>query len=165
MHDIVWLCLFYVLNSYHVSPPDTQPTLMQLTYMVAPSGKEVRIIENISAKWKKVGILFNFDPTGCTIDLIDARHPSDPEACCTDMMKMWLEGRGRKPASWATLVEVLKNAKFNNLADELVGKSGRKWQEDGGTVSVEDDKRYSITGVCCVCICVCVCVCVWYLGL
>ena len=129
---------------------------MQLTYMVAPSGKEVRIIKNVSAKWKKVGTLFNFDPTGYTVDLIDSRHPSDPEAGCTDMMKVWLGGRGRQPATWATLVEVLKNAEFNTLADEveqLVGKSGRKRQEDGERVSVEDNGPHSTTGVCmCVCL-------------
>ena len=104
------------------SPPDTQPTLLQLTYMVAPSGKEVRIIENIAAKWKELGIHFNFDPSGYTIDLIDVNnigHPSKPMACCTNMMKLWLGGRGRKPASWATLVKVLKNAEFNVLADEV----------------------------------------------
>ena len=105
-----------------LSSPDTQPTLMQLTYMVAPSGKEVRIIENIAAKWKEVGILFNFDRTGYTIDRIDVHHkghPSKPMACCTDMMKVWLRGRGRQPASWATLVKVLKNAEFYVLADEV----------------------------------------------
>ena len=104
------------------SPPDTQLTLMQLTYMVTPSGKKVRIIENIAAKWKEVGILFNFDPTGYTIDLIDVHnigHPSKPIACCTDMMKVWLGGRGRQPATWATLLEVLKNAEFNVLANEV----------------------------------------------
>ena len=101
------------------SPPDTQPTLLQLTYMVAPSGKEVRIIKNIAAKWKEVGALFNFDPTGYTIDLIDTHNQSKPMACCTDTMKVWLGGRGRKPISWATLVEVLRNAEFNVLADEV----------------------------------------------
>ena len=124
--------------------------------MVAPSGKEVRIIENIAAKWEKVARHFNFDPTGYTIDLIDARHPSNPEACCTDMMKLWLRGRGRQPATWATLVEVLRNAEFNVLASEveqMMTKSGRK-QQEGGKISVEDNRPRPTTGVC-LCMCVC----------
>ena len=102
-----------------ISPPDTQPTLMQLVYMVAPSGKRVRIIRNIAAKWEIVGIHFNFDPTGYTIDLINSRNSSKPLLCCTDMMRMWLRGNGRQPATWATLVNVLRNAEFNVLADEM----------------------------------------------
>ena len=126
--------------------PDTQPTLQQLTYMVTPSGKEVRIIENIAAMWKTVGILFNFDRTGYTIDLIDVHHdiehyighPSKPIACCTNMMKLWLRGRGRKPISWATLVEVLRNTRFNTLANEveIAIKGGGEGKKDGETEGI-----------------------------
>ena len=133
------MCVLYTLRLLHFSafiicmcsqryvcilltcttPPDTQPTLQQLTHMIDNCGKEVQIIQNIAAKWKEVGILFNFDPTGRTNDLINARNSSDPEACCTDMMKVWLEGKGRQPATWATLVEVLRNANFNCLANDM----------------------------------------------
>ena len=105
--------------SHSLSPPDTRPTLLQLTHLDTPSGKKVEIITHIAAKWRKVGIHFNFDPTGHTIDLIDERRRSDPEACCTDMMKEWLGGRGRQPTTWATLVEILRNVEFNVLADDV----------------------------------------------
>ena len=36
----------------------------------------------------------DFDPTGYTIDTIAASNPLKPVACCTDMMKEWLGGRG-----------------------------------------------------------------------
>ena len=120
--------MHYMCSQRLCSYPDTQPTLQQLTYMVAPSGTELRIIKNITDKWKEVGILFNFDPTGYTIDLIDVHHdidehhvghPSRHMACCTDMMKLWLRGMGRQPATWATLVEVLRNAEFTLLANEV----------------------------------------------
>ena len=58
----------------------------------------------------------DFDPTGYTVNLIGANHPSNNVACCTDMMMEWLGGRGRQPANWATLVRVLKNAGFSALA-------------------------------------------------
>ena len=79
----------------------------------------MRIIKSIAAKWKVVGIHLNFDPTGTTIDLIGARHPSDPEVCCTEMMQKWLGGRGRQPANWATLVRVLRDAEFSVLAGDV----------------------------------------------
>ena len=86
---------------------------------MSPSGNKIEIISDIAAKWHKVGIHLNFDPTGHTLDLIHARHPSDPEACCTDMMKRWLGGRGKQPANWATLLRVLKDAEFCVLAEEV----------------------------------------------
>ena len=137
--------------------PDAQPTLLQLTHMVTPSGKEVKIIQNIVAKWEAVGIHFNFDPTGYTIDLIDARHSSKPMACCTDMMKMWLGGRGRKPTSWPTLVKVLRNAEFYVLADEVeqlvpmsIESGGEEEEEGGETVTVEENTLHPTNGVCAV---------------
>ena len=100
--------------------PDSRPTLHQLTKMTTPSGKTVEIIKYIAADWHdRVGIHLNFDPTGRTLALIRARHPSDPEACCTDMMKEWLEGRGRRPVNWATLVRVLKDGEFSVLAEDV----------------------------------------------
>ena len=100
--------------------PDSRPTLQQLTKMISPSGKTIQIINHIAADWhNRVGIHLNFDPTGRTLALIRAHNPSDPKACCIDMMKEWLEGKGRQPANWATLLRVLKDAEFCVLAEEV----------------------------------------------
>ena len=103
--------------------------------MTTSSGKTVEIIKYIAADWHdRVGIHLNFDPTGRTLALIRARHPSDPEACCTDMMKEWLEGRGRQPVNWATLVRVLKDGEFSVLAEDveqLVVTGGGSEREGG----------------------------------
>ena len=84
-----------------------------------PSGKKVEIIKHIAPEWKTVGIHLNFDPTGYTINTIEATNPLKPVACCTNMMMEWLGGKGRQPATWVTLVEILRNAEFSALADEL----------------------------------------------
>ena len=110
---------FSHLSLLYTSPSDTRPTLLQLTHLVTHSGKTVRIIESIAAKWKVVGTHLDFDPTGNLLDVIGARHPLDPVACCTEMMQKWLGGRGRQPANWATLVRVLRDAEFSVLAGEL----------------------------------------------
>ena len=57
-------------------------------------------------------------------------------------MMEWLVGRGREPATWATLVKILKNAKFTALADDVerlvpllvggeVGVTGERRQVEG----------------------------------
>ena len=119
--------------SLHIS--DTQPTLLQLTHLVTPSGKTMEIIKSIAAKWRTVGIHMDFDPTGHTIDLIGADHPLDHVACCTEIMQKWLGGRGRQPANWATLVRVLRDAEFSVLAggvEQLVLTPAEGGREGGG---------------------------------
>ena len=34
-------------------------------------------------------------------------------------MKQWLLGKGKRPVSYATLVECLKDAKLNELAEDI----------------------------------------------
>ena len=76
-------------------------------------------MKNIAPRWNIFGIHLNFDNDGNTLNLIGARHPQDPKACYTDMMKRWLEGSGNQPANWATLVALLKNAEFFELAGQV----------------------------------------------
>ena len=79
----------------------------------------MEVISTIAAKWKKFGIFLDFDETGQTLDCIAKDHPLDVEECCTAMMREWLQGRGRQPATWATLIDLLKDAKINVLAQQL----------------------------------------------
>ena len=92
---------------------------MQLTLLKISTGKKIEIINTIAPKWKAFGIHFDFDEQGHTLDRIDNNHPNDATAGCTAMMKKWLEGEGRQPATWATLIELLKDAKYNDLAHQL----------------------------------------------
>lgn len=73
------------------------------------------IIKHITPRWKKVGCKLEIDSVN--IELIDAGHLSDPEACCKDMIATWVRGKGKQPATWTTLVKVLKDEKFLALAD------------------------------------------------
>ena len=98
---------------------DQRPTLQQLMLLRSPSGKRVKIIQAIAAGWRHLGISLYFDETGRTLDRIAHEHPFDPEACCTAMLREWLEGRGRQPATWATLIDLLKDADMTSLAQQL----------------------------------------------
>ena len=152
VHSFMYTLLSRLIYLSIFPTTDTRPTLLQLTHLVTPSGKTIRIIESIASKWKVVGIHLNFDPTGNTINYIGANHPFDPEACCTEMMMKWLGGRGRQPANWATLVRVLKNAGFSVLAvvvEQLVLTPADGGREGGGVDSIQST-------------CVCVCTCAMY---
>ena len=98
---------------------DMQPTIKQLTLLKSSCGQRLEIIKTIAPKWKKFGIHFDFDEQGHTLDIIGKNHSLDSTECCTEMMKKWLEGMGRQPATWATLIELLKDAEYNDLAHQV----------------------------------------------
>lgn len=78
--------------------------------MKMPQGKRVEIIKALAPKWKEFGLLLDFDPTGSELDIIDRDHGKEGcVECCTFMFSLWLQGRGKQPATWETLLELLEN--------------------------------------------------------
>ena len=87
--------------------------------MKAPTGNIIRIISTLSHKWKSVGDLLDFDSYGEKLVQIEEENRRDPEACCRDMFQWWLMGNGRKPCTWRTLIEIIKECGLEALAKEI----------------------------------------------
>ena len=83
------------------------------------SGEKISIIKQVAPHWTDFALGLDFDPTGTTIQTIEKKRLYDPEACCKEMMEMWLEGKGRQPATWELLVEILRDCDLNVLAKEV----------------------------------------------
>ena len=109
----------FTLHAHGHTHTDVEVTIKQLTLLKFSSGKKVEVIKKVAAQWKELGYLFDFDAAGDALDLIAKKHPFDPIACCTEMMKEWIMGRGRQPATWATLIALLKDAELYVLAKDL----------------------------------------------
>ena len=69
--------------------------------------------------WRDLGVLLDFDDNGTELDIIAKEHPLDPKACCRAMFQHWLKGNGITPCSWRTIVELIKDADQETLADEI----------------------------------------------
>ena len=83
-------------------------------------GGKIEIIKTVSPRWKDVGDLLDFDPTGTKLEEIQANKGGEGVgACCRAMFQFWLEGNGVKPVSWATLLTVLRDSNFPTLADQV----------------------------------------------
>lgn len=79
--------------------------------------KEIRIIQDVASKWKRVATRLHFKPSD--IARIDTNHPRDCESACREVFSEWMLGHGRKPISWRTLVKALNESKFSEMAREL----------------------------------------------
>lgn len=80
----------------------------------------MEIIKSVAPKWKEFGLLLDFDPTGSELDIIDGDHGREGcQECCTSMFSLWLQGRGKQPATWETLLELLQNFHRHSLVKEI----------------------------------------------
>ena len=59
------------------------------------------------------------DRTGARVRNLEHLHQRHAEHINTAILQEWLTGSGKKPVSWATLVEVLRDIELYTLADDI----------------------------------------------
>ena len=79
----------------------------------------MRVVEEVSAKWKDIAIALRFDNHGLKNLENDVQHVS--ECACREMFIKWLDKREdlRRPVTWATLIQSLKDAQLVTTAEKL----------------------------------------------
>ena len=50
---------------------------------------------------------------------IEEKHRGNVERINTEILQEWAKGRGKKPVSWQTLTEVLRDIQLGVLANEI----------------------------------------------
>ena len=94
-------------------------TLRHLGSLKTRSGEKINIIQQVAPNWQGFATNLDFDPNGTTIQMINQKQRGDPEACCREMMQMWLRGMGRQPATLELLVEILTDCNLIVLAKQV----------------------------------------------
>ena len=79
----------------------------------------MRVIEEVSAKWKDLAIALRFDSYRLKSLENNVQHIS--ECACRGMFIKWLDRREdlRRPVTWATLIQSLKDAQLATIAEML----------------------------------------------
>ena len=91
------------------------PCLHELD-LIASKGKTVNVIGKAAYGWEKVATRLYFE--GHDISRIQRDKPQAEDACRT-MFAEWLEGKGRTPTTWETVIQALNEAKQGELARDL----------------------------------------------
>ena len=79
----------------------------------------MRVIEQAAAKWERVATRLHFESHDIS-RLREDYSQQSIKACRTVFME-WLQGRGRKPTTWDTVIKALKEADLSELAVDLGG--------------------------------------------
>ena len=76
------------------------------------------VISSVAYKWRDVGKILGigYGP----LEAISMKHQKDPEPCCDDVFKKWLEdGSDHYPITWGGLVELLEDAGLPQVSNDL----------------------------------------------
>ena len=97
----------YYLWSYSFLTTDKIPTMLKL-YGLQYEGTRINIVEAIGGQWRTVGIFLLNDKTGTILDGIAREKVYNDEDINRDILRRWLEGRGKHDRTWKGLLDVLK---------------------------------------------------------
>ena len=101
---------------------------MQLTILSVDGGKNLNIIQKTSIHYANLGMILLDDKNQEKVDGLKMKHCNDPVDIVTAIYKMWINGTGRKPVTWQTLIDVLKDIELSSLAEEI--ETGLKLKTD-----------------------------------
>ena len=87
-------------------PVTDRPTLPQLLSFPCAERK-VNIPVEIGTKYARFGTLLLEDANGTRVSNMEHQYQRDPERINTEIFREWLNGKGKQPVTWATLIEVL----------------------------------------------------------
>lgn len=83
--------------------------------------EDLKILERIGADYKSFGIQLLADDTGAIVSAIEKKCQHDPTDIKQTIVGDWIKGKGI-PATWDSLVEVLRGMDKNVLAKDIVEK-------------------------------------------
>ena len=84
--------------------------------MEGRGGKIVEVIDKTAANWEKLALALHF---GEHILGIVSRDNTSVIQACQDVLSRWLRGEARQPVNWITLIESLREMKFDILGEDL----------------------------------------------
>ena len=87
--------------------------------LIEGNGKTARVMKKGAAHWEKIATRLYF--TADDICRIKKDHHQQSEGACQTVLMEWLQGKNhlRKPITWNTVINALKEADLSELAADL----------------------------------------------
>ena len=108
-------CGSYCSFDHIVNNPPTLPELLNFP----GQEKRINIPQEIGTQYKTFGTILLEDDSGARVDNIVHEYRERAERINTEILQEWLNGRGKLPVTWETLVEVLHDIELSVLAGDI----------------------------------------------
>ncbi len=117
-YDFVLILLYYTYIDGPGRAPSIscRPMLDQIDH-IEGNGKVVKVVKSVAGKWEGVAVRLYFNNHDIERIKRDNHHLAIPS--CRTMFAEWLAGEVRQPVNWVTLIKVLEEAEFSELASNL----------------------------------------------
>ena len=97
---------------------DNPPTLYTVRHFPMKD-TFIDIAEEIGPDYEKFGTLLLEDKNGNKVKIIRMSEHDDPLRITVEILRQWLQEKGRMPVTWQTLVKCLQDINLNVLADKM----------------------------------------------
>ena len=99
-------------------PAEDHPTVRDCIMFQRLGKRTINIPQEIGSNYYQFGLLLLDDPNGTRVRNIE-RDYREIEQINTEILREWVTGRGKKPVTWETLTEVLRDIELGTLASEI----------------------------------------------
>ena len=97
---------------------DDKPSLLTLTKFPGKTNK-FNVMERIGSNYDTLGMFLLQDDDGAKVSALKHELQRNTFQICKNILELWLQGRGKRPVTYATLVDCLRDVKLNTLADDI----------------------------------------------
>ena len=80
------------------------------------------IAQQVGRSYTKLGTYLLEDNDGAIMPALEDEYSRNAERINTAIFTRWLQGSGKKPVSWSTLIDGMRFASLNTLAEELLSE-------------------------------------------
>ena len=94
----------------------SKPHLYELD-LIKGNGKTVKTLSRSAGYWEQIATRLYFEAED--IMSIGRDHHLQTMDACRKMFMLWLEGKGRSPQTWETIIRVLEEAELLEMASDL----------------------------------------------
>ena len=113
--SIPWLNIFNLpLASALAQAPSLQQLLNFKTKTV-----HINLVEQIGTHYSSLGPFLLNDDTGAITKAIESQYKMDAFNINHEILSQWLQGKGKTPVSWKTLIDTLMTIKLSTLAEDI----------------------------------------------
>ena len=94
------------------------PDLPTLRHFPVKNGF-IDIAVKIGTDYELFGTFLLQDNDGNKVKTIERSERGDPLRITVEILRQWLQGNGKLPVSWQTLVQCLRNSNLNVISDSI----------------------------------------------
>ena len=95
-----------------------QPTLIECIRFRGRK-RRINIPHEIGVEYRDFGLLLLEDHNGAKIRALALKHRDDANEINVEIIEEWVTGKGKRPVTWKTLIQVLYDIELSTLAEEI----------------------------------------------